>query len=119
MSRFKWTLDDDIIALYAYLQIGFGKPHGPNILAVQQAAKLATQRARRDGSKIPCKPGSMGMRIGNIISLNPPPHDKRGGLGNAAKKTKYVWEEFTAQGKNKEVWLAKEMKRIRKSVQNT
>ena len=113
---FHWTQDDDIIALNAYLQIGF-EPHGANIPAVQQAAKLATQRAHRDGSKIPCTPGSMGMRIGNIISLNP--HDERGGLGNAALQTRDVWEEFTAQGKNKEVWLAKEMKRIWKKVQNT
>ena len=114
MSRFKWTRDDDIIALNAYLQIGFENPHGPNILAVQQAAKLATQRARRDESEIPCKPGSMGMRIGNIVSLNPNGESAR--LENAARSTKYVWEEFQQKG---EVWLAKEMKRIRESVQNT
>ena len=113
MSRFKWTRDDDIIALNAYLQIGF-EPHGENIPAVRQAAKLATQRAHRDGSKIPCKPGSMGMRIGNIVSLNP--NDERAGLGNAALQTSDVWEEFKQKGKD---WLAKEMKRIRESVQNT
>ncbi|MGI9346511.1 MAG: hypothetical protein ACR2PV_00815 [Gammaproteobacteria bacterium] len=114
MSRFKWTRDDDIIALNAYLQIGFGKPNGANNSVVQQAADLATQKAHRDESE--CTPKSMSMRIGNIISLNPPPHDKRRGLGNAAQQTRDVWKEFQQKG---EVWLAKEMKRIRKSVQNT
>lgn len=79
----RWTREEVLVALYVYGLIPFSKCSSSNEV-IKKFAKLLGRT-----------PGSLGLKISNIASLDPKLKN-RGVIGmvNGAKMDKNVWEEF-------------------------
>lgn len=83
MERRNWTREELILAINLYCKIPFGKihQHNPEII---HFAKLIGRT-----------PGSISFKLGNFGSFDPSLKERGvGGLPNASKLDKEVWDEF-------------------------
>lgn len=105
-----WEKDDEIIAIDAYFRIQDGEDKKA---AIKRAVKYVKCRTVRDEEPPFNKHRSMEMKMRNLAHLQNP--NAPGTLGNVAKKTIRVWNQYVRNGICDKDGLAREMERIIKS----
>jgi len=83
MERRNWTREELILAINLYCKIPFGKIHQNNPEIIHFAKLIGRT------------PGSISFKLGNFGSFDPSLKERGvGGLPNASKLDKEVWDEF-------------------------